>query len=306
MASYEKTLAPLTVAAFMNCCLFTLETTEVFHYYRTYQKDNRAFKWTVAWAYLVDLATTVAACSLVYLYAVKSWGNLEEMAQHNWPIGIVALFTQISALIVQVFLLHRLSKLSRNWFIILPLFAMGLGAFAVSTYTSVYVLVRPAFGARTGAVTMSLTYICLSTVADIGIAAALIYQLRQSIFRSASSRWEQFVRFLTVVIETGISGSVVSLIAMIVFALDNLSTVPVGLFFLIGRVYTLTMMRNLNVRDSHKEGADGRSNTQSLSSRRRGSSVATKDSHVSESPQIELQAHDSKAKNGASYNVESV
>ncbi|EEB91020.1 hypothetical protein MPER_10694, partial [Moniliophthora perniciosa FA553] len=63
----------------------------------------------------------------------------------------------------------------------------------------------------------------------------------------------------TLAIQTGSPGAVVATIALITYLNDIESNITVGVAFTLGRVYTLTMLHNLNSRTyiDHQMGSQG-------------------------------------------------
>ncbi|KAL0567489.1 hypothetical protein V5O48_014506, partial [Marasmius crinis-equi] len=62
------------------------------------------------------------------------------------------------------------------------------------------------------------------------------------------------VNHLTIIaIQTGTPGSVVAVIGLVVYLVDNESNISVGIAFSLGRIYAITMLHNLNSREKLRE-----------------------------------------------------
>ncbi|KAJ7486325.1 hypothetical protein B0H11DRAFT_2230781 [Mycena galericulata] len=91
------------------------------------------------------------------------------------------------------------------------------------------------------------TWLVSESVTDISIASALLWEFRKfkTSFKETSSLRD---RLVAQTIQTGAAGATVALIVLVAFLANKESNVPTGIAYILGRIYCLTMLANLNLR----------------------------------------------------------
>ncbi|KIM39499.1 hypothetical protein M413DRAFT_29229 [Hebeloma cylindrosporum] len=240
--SFGAAFAGLVAAA----TIYGISIVQAFYYY-THQSDSWPIKLLVAAVMAFDTVHQVLITHAVYWYAVRNWGNTQELelivwsmlVRHNalfdWPtllllreIQVEVLFNGLTALLVQSFLTMRVWRLSnRNMLLTSVVVTLILGEFgAVIAYTVL------AFQLKTFTKVGEIKHIsiivnALAAVGDVLIAATLCVLLHLS--------------------RTGFHNlcAIASLISIVV-AGDTL--IYVAFFFCLGRLYTNSLLATLNAR----------------------------------------------------------
>ncbi|KIK64739.1 hypothetical protein GYMLUDRAFT_39698 [Collybiopsis luxurians FD-317 M1] len=184
---------------------------------------------------------------MLWQYAVENYANSAYFVTVAWTTTSVFGLTVFSALPIQVFLSHRVKKLSGSRIIFITLLTLSC--------------VEGSLGIMTSALSMQQTNILLmshfhhildswtviSVVTDVAISACLIYYLRKS--RTGSPSTNHVVsRLIRHAVESASVANFFSLMILMTTAVWPESTL--GMIFLIpmGRVYTNTFLAILNSR----------------------------------------------------------
>ncbi|KAJ6525053.1 hypothetical protein DFH09DRAFT_1188984 [Mycena vulgaris] len=99
-----------------------------------------------------------------------------------------------------------------------------------------------------------LTWLVAEAVTDISIALALLLEFRK--VKSSFKETRSLLNRLTAqTIRTGAAGATIALAILVAYLANNESNVPTGIAYCLGRVYCLTMLANLNIRQTGKTGS---------------------------------------------------
>ncbi|KAL0571275.1 hypothetical protein V5O48_010692 [Marasmius crinis-equi] len=247
MGLYDASLGGLLGGTWANSYVYTLELLELYKYFTTYPNDPMLLKLVIIFEALVDTFSTIGNYACVYLYTVSHWGNTEYLSNQYWPMPVYLFTTGTSALIVQTYLVHRYWNLARNPTITLILALMVLGGFGGALATAVVIIMAPSLHDRHLLQVPVTVWLVGSAIADVSIAITLVVQLRR--VKTAFANTQSLIKRLCgLAIQSGSATSVIALIALIIYLQDNESNISTGFAFTLGRMYALTMLRNLNTR----------------------------------------------------------
>ncbi|KAJ7845663.1 hypothetical protein B0H13DRAFT_2094873 [Mycena leptocephala] len=242
-------LGPLLVGTWAVSVLYTVEVIQTVYYYRHFKHDNWILKLLVSSAIAIDSVSMIANYASVYLVCDLAYLQNQYWASHFGPIGrnfdpLYLFVTGVVAALAQSFLAARYWLLTRNKFITLTLFffitvATG-GAFACGVTIAIF----PKYTNRWKAIIPATTWLITEVVTDISIASALLWE-----FRKAKSSFEEtrslLNRLVAQTIQTGTAGASITLAVLV-------ANVPTGIAYCLGRVYCITLLANLNSRQTGK------------------------------------------------------
>ncbi|KAL8291493.1 hypothetical protein RQP46_002471 [Phenoliferia psychrophenolica] len=265
---YDTKIGVLLLGTWVNSFLYMIEMIQAWSYYRDFPTDSLFLKSTVASALLVDTASTVSACACVYKYVVTNWGNATYLGRENWGIPFYCITTGISSGIVQMFLIGRAGRLiksrSLKMVVVGTLSALSIGSVASAFWTGIIVAISPFYQKRGQVVVSATVWLAASAGTDFLIAVALLWRLiilkkqHQSAAAMVESRMTGVLeRLVVTTIETGSATATVALVILTTYLADKETNTCVGIGFTLGRIYTLTMLMNLNPR---KELVENRQN----------------------------------------------
>jgi hypothetical protein len=148
---------------------------------------------------------------------------------------------------VQSFLILRYYSLSRKLFISALLCALALvaagAAFAAASTLAIY----SSYTERGHVVVPGLTWLASTTIVDWSIAAALVCELyKMKAVSNVKSTTGIITRLISNVISTGALPSTVATVSFINFLANQQTNIATAFGSCLGRVYSLTMLYNIN------------------------------------------------------------
>ncbi len=174
-----------------------------------------------------------------------------------WLAGRAAQFcigTGISALICQGFLVHRVHKLTKKWYLTLPLVIATGAAFAGTVWAGYEQVVNKKYADRSKGDAAVSMWLIASAVADAGICAVLLaflYRARKVARQFESSKLEApLKKMMILTVETGGLTAAWAVVALGVYLRDSSSNASVGMGYCLGRLYALTILFCLAQRGS--------------------------------------------------------
>ncbi|KAK7007626.1 hypothetical protein R3P38DRAFT_3028400 [Favolaschia claudopus] len=247
--SFDKFLGSILVASWANGMLLVVSCSQAYFYYRTFPKDHWATKGTVLSAIVVDFINVMANYASIYLYAITNWGDLDYLfARAYWPLYIYVLSLGASGFIVQNYLTFRYWRATKHLIVCGLVWLVSLTGMAASILTAVVVIQSVSnSSARNTAATAAIIWQVSASVANVALALLLVFQLRkmQSSFQSTQSIIQRLIRSA---IQTGGITSILALTSLITYLAEKSSNVTVAFGYPLGRVYTITLLYNLNMR----------------------------------------------------------
>ncbi|KAJ6461791.1 hypothetical protein C8R45DRAFT_1027958 [Mycena sanguinolenta] len=275
-------LGALLVGTWANSILYTVEVTQAVYYYRHFKNDDWKLKLLLSSVITIDSVSMIANYASVYLYTITHWGDLAYLQNQYWFDPLYVFSTGVVAALAQSFLAARYWLLTKNKFITLILFCFIIvaagGAFASGATLAIY----PKYTERGKVTIPATTWLIAEAVTDISVASALLWQ-----FRKAKSSFKEtrslLNRLVARTIRTGSAGATFALAVLIAFLANKESNVPTGIAYVIGRIYCITMLANLNSRKRGKTWSSSSSgaNLDTRGNRERSEGVIHVDVHRS-------------------------
>jgi len=225
-------------------------------YKQTKFNDPLWIKSLVCSLFLIDTVHSIVGIVEGWQTAVTNYGNIGFLANVSWTIPFTAVATSLAAVLAQIFLIHRVFKLTRNTPIAAFLGILSLLGFAFGVFAGVdsgIIQQVKNFGPLTKWVVCWLSF---STAADVSITVVLIFVLCRS--RSGFRRTDTIVnRLIRGAIQTGAGASVFSLADLFCFVYLQKTLLYAMFAYPIGRIYSNTLLDTLNCRVELKNLAAG-------------------------------------------------
>ncbi|KAI0710831.1 hypothetical protein C8Q76DRAFT_798357 [Earliella scabrosa] len=258
-AALDQTMGALLMGTVTAGILYGVSCSQVFYYYTRYLTDPVGVKTLVAAVWLSDTTHQALIIQSVYSYLITEYGNAAALRIPNVAIIIEVMFNAITQILVQSFFAHRIWKLSgRKIYLVAPVAALALAEFIAS----VLYVVR-AFRVRDfekiggpGVKALSICMIAFAAAGDIFIAGILCTILHSS--KTGFSRSNTLINKLMVfAINTGLLTSVCACASLITFWVYPNTFVYICFYFLMGRLYSNSLMATLNARKSLQAHSTG-------------------------------------------------
>lgn len=251
----DTTLGALLIGTWVNAMLYMLQIMQTCKFFTVFSNEHKVIKAVVAGALFADTLGTMNVCACVYLYCISHWGDWNYILNQNWSVPAYVILSGISACITQLFLTWRFWILTRNRFVSFVLVALTATALAGALVNAATVVAYSAYSQRDHNIKTVTLWLVASVAADIAIAAALVWRLKSmdSPFPSTQSLIHQLI---VTSISTGSATSLLAVVCLILYLIDTHINITVGFGFCLGRLYSLTMLFNLNTRPKGFVGLD--------------------------------------------------
>ncbi|KAF8631333.1 hypothetical protein AX15_002452 [Amanita polypyramis BW_CC] len=271
MGAYDATLGPILVGAFLNTYLYGLVSLRFLTYYTSAFEDPLWIRAIVSILFVTDTVHSASLIYLVWVCCVANFTNPEILLLHTiWPYPFTPIAIAIGALATHIFLGYRLvpSIYSTSYAatcqppriyrftqlkilfgfictIAMAIFIMGF-IVGIEAWTITYDAEQSLLLS-----TLAICWLGLQVGLDVSIAAIMSFCL----YRLRSSFWQTntvIYRLMRVAIQTGFFCTVFAMGNMISLLTIPKSTVYATFSFVMGRIYTNTVMDILNMRDALK------------------------------------------------------
>ncbi|KAF7328257.1 hypothetical protein MVEN_02565600 [Mycena venus] len=250
----DATTGALLIGTWANSFLYMAELTQARYYFRHFKHDDWKLKTLVLVAFLVDTVSTVGDYACVYLYTITHASDSHYLADQHWPIPLYLFTTAIIAVVIQSFLVIRYWWFTRNIFVTLLNSFLCIVAFGGAVACGVIIAMFPAFKEREKVRIPATIWLVTEAVADLSIAAALLWELRKARPTLVDTR-SVLDRLVALTIRTGTATATLAVGTVIAFLLKEETNISVGIAYTLGRVYVLSMLANLNVRRSGRSAS---------------------------------------------------
>ncbi|KAJ7089470.1 hypothetical protein C8R44DRAFT_892425 [Mycena epipterygia] len=231
--------------------LYAVEVIQAVYYYRHFKHDSWKLKLLVSSAIAIDSVSMIANYASVYLVTQSLTGEIWPICRISigQPYPLYLFTTSIVAALAQSFLVFKYWRLTKNKFITLILFFFITVAIGGGFASAVMLAIFPEYKNRQKAIIPATTWLITEAVTDISIALALLLEFRRikSSFEKTRSLLDRLVKRT---IQTGAAGATIAVAVFIAFLTSKETNVPSGIAYCLGRVYCLTMLANLNARQT--------------------------------------------------------
>ncbi|KAF9043511.1 hypothetical protein BDZ89DRAFT_1059423 [Hymenopellis radicata] len=231
MSIYDDPFGSILLGSWFASMLYMLIIRETISYYTSFGKSD--------------------ALKTKIFYTVAHWGDLGFIRSQAWPFTLYLITTGITAFNVQCFLVKRCYALAGSYACsfrsVSSFLSVSVLLFGGLVATVILITVYNQFNQRFIIRTPVIVWLISTAVTDILIAAVLIWQLYRIKTSYKTARY-MIQRLMRAAMQTGTTTSVIALSVLISYLVNNTSNVGVGICFILGRVYILTLLYNLNLR----------------------------------------------------------
>ncbi|KAJ6487991.1 hypothetical protein C8R45DRAFT_262783 [Mycena sanguinolenta] len=244
--------APL-IGTWASSLLYMAEFLEAVKYFRNFKKDHWKLKLYVAVAFAIDTISAVGDYACVYLYTITHAGDPVYLTKQNWAVPLYIISTSFVAIFVQSFLAFRYWRFTKNTLLVCFLSILILAAFGGGLSSGFTIVLFPAFKDRNKVRISGTVWIVTQVSADLIIAGAFVREFmsaKSSLLDEQRRINNVLNRLVSRTIQTGSATAFIAVLALVVFLIDDETNIPVGIMYSLGRVYVLSMLRNLNTRYS--------------------------------------------------------
>ncbi|KAF8189216.1 hypothetical protein K438DRAFT_958331 [Mycena galopus ATCC 62051] len=229
----------LLIGTWANSILYMAELIQARHYFSHFKHDDWKLKTFVSVAVVVDTISTLGDYVCVYLYTITHAGDPVYLSDQHWPLSLHLFTTAVIAILVQSLLVVRYWRLTRNILVTLLNSFLVIAALGGSFACAVILAMFPAFKDREKIKIPATIWLVTEAMADLSIAAALLWQLRK--IRPALVETRSVLdRLAALTIQSGTATATLAVAALIGYLWNEESNVSTAFAFTLGRVYVLT------------------------------------------------------------------
>ncbi|KAI0801433.1 hypothetical protein C8Q74DRAFT_491612 [Fomes fomentarius] len=255
MAPLDGTMGPLLIGVILGAVFYGVSLSQMYYYYTRYPRDPTYIKLLVGAVWVTDTVHQALISHTVYWYLVTTYGDPSALFKLTSTILIEVLIQGLTGLFVQSFFLVRIWKLGgKRLYLVIPVAMLIVAEFSVSTAYTIQALQLQTFAELVHVRALSLLINIFAAAADVAIAAILCTILHTS--RTGFHRSNLLInRLIVFSVNTGLLTSICACMSLItILALPN-TFVYITFFFLIGRLYSNSLMATLNSRKGLRDGS---------------------------------------------------
>jgi len=276
----DSILGSLLVSSWCNSALVTVECVQLspqpdypnalrsprvlqfLFYLKNYSGDGWIIKTVLVMAIGFDFASSVGVYSSIYLYSITHFGDVLFASSTVWGLPLCTLATGLTAMICRSFLNWRLLRLTHNPIICGFIGALTMASLGAAFATCIELVTVNSLSQRHDLKKFIICWLVTSVTADLILAGCLVWFL-QSMKSSFEHTDFLLTRLTRRAVETGSVTTFFSLAALVLYFVMPRTNVDAAILMILGRIYTLTTLSNLNQRRAIPSGIISRATTDS-------------------------------------------
>lgn len=245
-------LGPILLGSLMSWGLFGVVVLQIYLYFQWYPKDRRMIKLLVLSLLILECADTAISTNATWLFMVSGWGNPATLMAAPWSFSVAIILTALTAYLAQIFFARRLWVFSKNVIVSGLIVAIAFAQFLAALAGASQVLASQLTDSmKLSTFDAFAVWLASSAACDILIAGGMIFYIRKSKSNTnIRSTRALLTRLINQSVQTGAFTACCALIQLgffFGFTLNNLQDTP---FFILGKLYSNTVLANLNSRQS--------------------------------------------------------
>jgi len=256
----SRVAAPLLFGSVWNWCLFGVLLVQIYVYSYNFPEDKKFLKLFVYGVFFLETLQTALSGADLYYWFVSGYGNLRHLTNPYANPFDVPVIEALVSLSVQFFFAYRIWVLSSKkfwWYCLIICLCSTIDATA-AFIGGIYTFMGGKFPSGKGLVSVSMVWLIGNTMADILIAAAMLYHLvrrrrDRDCLGSSHILDHALPRIVGLTVETNLmttSVGIISLLIVMIFPQENWYTCPMAI---LGKLYSNTLLVSLNNRISIRE-----------------------------------------------------
>ncbi|KAL4067489.1 hypothetical protein V8B97DRAFT_1873585 [Scleroderma yunnanense] len=258
----DVTLGPALIGTTVASCLFGCSVVQTYGYYRRFPLDTLILKllalhalsfYILTFPRLLTLAHLICIVYWTWTMTVSSFGHPNEITIFATPRTVNLIITPFICYLVQLFFAYRLFKFSGSWLLAAVCIILGGISFVGTLIDAARALNRKSMhGNMNAQYWLTVLSLVSGAVCDLIITAGLVFYLRKRRAVIKVSRTIDLIDKLTIwSIETGLVTSINAVFVTIFFSIQRTTFIWIGLYMVLGDVYTNVFLAALNSRTPH-------------------------------------------------------
>ncbi|KAJ7584711.1 hypothetical protein C8J56DRAFT_1054190 [Mycena floridula] len=245
------------IGVIVGACLHGVSCVQAWYYF-THHHDRWPLRLLVAAVFIFDTIHQILISHCLYVYLVSNFSNPAGLGVIVWSLLVEVIFNGLTALLVQSFLTLRVWRIgNKNFWIVSVIFSIVLAEFCcVILYAGIAITQDQTFVELGKLKAISITVNGLAAAGDVIIAAALSFFLHTS--RTGFRRSDTMINKLIVfAVNTGFLTSLCAIASLISIITAPNTFLYISFFFIIGRLYSNSLLASLNARKMIRTASEG-------------------------------------------------
>ncbi|KAJ7314983.1 hypothetical protein DFH08DRAFT_894350 [Mycena albidolilacea] len=248
MGKYDTDVGPILLGVFLNTYLYGLVTNQYINYVNHKFNDPAWIRAIVIILFVLDTTHSAVGIYAAWDLCVTNFNNPNIIGTLGWTIPFTAIAMANSGVVTQVFLIHRVFKLTKSKWLVVFLATLSIGGYVCVWIATVKggIMKEMASSSRQ-ILLLVIGWLALFCTVDLLITAILIFVLVHSKtgFRHTDTIINRLIRGA---IQTGLFVSMFALGDMFSFIFAPHTSFYMMFAYPIGRIYTNTLLDTLNAR----------------------------------------------------------
>ncbi|KAF8970888.1 hypothetical protein BDZ97DRAFT_1936903 [Flammula alnicola] len=225
-------LGPLLIGTVFNAFIYGICVLQFSSYWENKSNDPSIIKLLVGWTFLLDTFHTCALIYMLWVYVIVEYNNSPFLAMVLWPFSATPIVTTLTSCPIEIFLSWRIKQFSKSRRVFFGLILLALAQASLGFTCSIIAYQIPDIASYHRLIPFVDAWQVSAVVADGSITDNVISRL----IRSS--------------IETAAFGAFFCIMDLITFTTLQRTNFHVIFAFPLGRIYTNTLLMNLNSRSS--------------------------------------------------------
>ncbi|KAH8825033.1 hypothetical protein DL96DRAFT_1736847 [Flagelloscypha sp. PMI_526] len=256
MGTFHLTIGALFLGSSFNIYIYGF----VCHQYLAYKtmkfNDPSWLRALVAILFMMDTSQTIAELYSVWYYVVLNYMNPSALRDIIWVTPFCCAVTAVSALIVQGFLINRLYRFARQFWLCVLLILAAVVAFLLGIVASIKAGLLIDITKFVALVPLSIAWLAIEAGVDIIITVVLSKALWRS--KTGFTRTNTIInRCIWAAIQSGLFSSVAAIAILVGVAFWTDTYLYVIFAWPLGRIYSNSLLHTLVARKEFAQIAYG-------------------------------------------------
>ncbi|KAJ7303535.1 hypothetical protein DFH08DRAFT_903969 [Mycena albidolilacea] len=249
MGKYDTDVGPILLGVFLNTYLYGLVTNQYMNYVNHKFNDPAWIRAIVIIFFVLDTTHSAVGIHEAWDLCVTNFNNPNILGTVGWTIPFTAVAMATSGVVTQVFLIHRVFKLTKKKWLVVFLATSSIGGYVCAWIAAVGGITKEEASSvrKLRQILLSIGWLALFCIVDLLITAILIFVLVHS--KTGFRRTDTIInRIIRGAIQTGLFVSMFALGDLFCFIFAPHTGFYMMFAYPLGRIYTNTLLDTLNAR----------------------------------------------------------
>ncbi|KLO19244.1 hypothetical protein SCHPADRAFT_935569 [Schizopora paradoxa] len=249
LPAFDNTLGAVLIGTYVALALYGIVVHQTYRYFRLYPRDQIFVKFSVTAMFILDSFQSACLIYTVYYYISQNYQNNAALENSIWSMRLDVVTTGLVSSVSHAFFSIRIYQFSHNRLIMLVVTAVSTARLGFAAAVTVIGFTTVTFAKFEPFAWLYCLALGLLIVSDILVTASLCLLLQRS--RTGFSRTNSIIdKLLVYLINTGLLTALFNCAVLICAVLLRTSLVYIGLFNLVSKLYSNSLMAVVNSRHS--------------------------------------------------------